>query len=264
MTRFAGELRQWRDRRGVSQLDLAVRAGTTQRHLSFIERGRSAPGRTMVVRLAESLELTLRESNSLLLAAGYAPLFPESDLSTETLRPVREALDTILAGHDPYPAVVVRADGEIVAANASMELLFEDVDAALLEHPMNAFRIALHPDGMAPRISNFAEWAQHVLNAMRTTARRSPGAGLDQLLNELERYVPAHVPGPDHLGFAVPLSLASADGEVTLMTTLMSFATATDVTLADLNLEAFLPVDAKTAQILRDRAERRRHRDRLP
>ena len=212
----------------------------------------------MVVRLAESLELTLRERNALLLAAGYAPLFPESDLAGPTLRPALDALRAILVGHEPYPAVVVRSNGEIVATNAAMEILFDGVDDALRRPPANAFRIALHPNGMGPRIRNLPEWAQHVLAAVRTTARRSPGSGLDQLLAELTGYVPAAAPGPDHLGFAVPLRLATAHGEIALMTTLTSFATATDVTLADLHLEAFLPVDDETTRILRLRAELRR------
>ena len=164
---FGSELRSWRTRRGVSQLDLAIRAGTTQRHLSFMEQGRSAPGRTMVVRLAESLELSLGDRNGLLLTAGFAPVFPESDLDGPELRPVRAALETILHGHDPYPAVVVRHGGEIVGMNAAVEVLFEGVEADLLVAPINAYRVALHPRGMAPRIRNFAEF--------RSTSLRSQG-----------------------------------------------------------------------------------------
>jgi transcriptional regulator with XRE-family HTH domain len=255
--RFPVELREWRVRRGLSQLDLAIRTGTTQRHLSYIEQGRSAPGRTMVVRLAESLDLSLRDRNGLLVTAGFAPLFPESDLQGPELRPVREALTTILEGHEPYPAVVVRSGGELIATNSAVEVLFEGVAAELLETPRNAYRIALHPLGMAPRIRNFPEWANHVLNALRSASRRSPSDRLDQLLNELESYVPVHAPGRDHLGFAVPLRLAAADGDLTLITTITSFATATDVTLAGLQLEAFLPADAETTRILRARAETR-------
>jgi transcriptional regulator with XRE-family HTH domain len=149
---FGSELRSWRGRRGVSQLDLAIRAGTTQRHLSFIEQGRSSPGRTMVVRLAESLELSLTDRNALLLAAGYAPVYPESDLTSDALRPVLDALGTVLAGHEPYPAVVVRPDGEVVAMNRAVDVLFEGVEPSLLIAPINAYRVALHPNGMAPRI----------------------------------------------------------------------------------------------------------------
>lgn len=249
---FGSELRAWRTRRGVSQLDLAIRAGTTQRHLSFVEQGRSAPGRTMVVRLAESLELGLGDRNALLLAAGYAPLFPESPIDGPTLQPVREALDRILIGHEPYPAVVVRHGGEIVAMNGAVEVLFDGVDPALRSGPINAYRVALHPEGMAPRVTNLGEWGQHVLTSLRAALRRGPNDELAALVDELAAYLPPWTPGPDHIGFAVPLRLATPDGELTLITTLMSFATATDVTLAGMRLEAFLPADSVSARILHE------------
>jgi transcriptional regulator with XRE-family HTH domain len=255
--RFPAELRTWRLRRGQSQLDLSNVAGTTQRHLSYLEQGRSAPSRTMVARLAEALGLSLRDRNGLLLAAGYAPLFPESALDSDALRPAMEALGRILAGHEPYPAVVARPDGEIVAANRAIDVLTEGADPELLRTPMNGFRLALHPQGMAPRIRNFPEWARHVLDALQAAQRRSPDDDRARLLDELRAYVPAAAPGPDHLGFAVPLRLACPEGELTLITTLTSFATALDVTLADLRLEAFLPADAGTARILVARAAAR-------
>lgn len=253
-TRFASELRRWRSSRRWSQLELALRAGTTQRHLSFMEQGRSAPGRTMVVRLAETLGLSLRERNALLLAAGYAPLFPESGLDDDALRPVREALDGVLAGHMPYPAVVVRPYGEVVAANEALDVLVEGVADWLLEPPVNVLRLALHPSGMAPRVGNLAEWGRHIIDSLRAQAVRSPDPRLDEFVAELESYVPATAPGPDHLGFAVPLQLRCAEGELRLITTLTSFATAVDVTLAELHLEAFLPADSDSARILRERA----------
>jgi len=255
-SRFASELRRWRGSRRWSQLELALRAGTTQRHLSFMEQGRSTPGRTMVVRLAESLELSLRERNALLLAAGYAPLFSESRLDDAVLRPVREALDGILEGHLPYPAVIVRPYGELVAANAALEVLTAGAAPELLEPSINVLRLALHPEGMARRVENLAEWARHVLESLRAQAMRSPDPRLDAFLAELEGYVPPMAPGPDHLGFAVPLRLRCAEGELRLITTLTSFATAVDITLAELHLEAFLPADDATARILRDRAMR--------
>ncbi|MFE2702757.1 helix-turn-helix domain-containing protein [Streptomyces mirabilis] len=145
---FARELLRWRTARRVSQLELASRAGTTQRYVSFIERGRSVPGREIVIRLAESLGLTLRERNSLLLAAGYAPAFAESPLDAVALKPVREALDSILEGHLPYPAVVAGPRGELVAANEAFDILTEGADPALLAPPVNVLRLALHPRGM--------------------------------------------------------------------------------------------------------------------
>src|ERR687892_2437627 len=190
MSRFPTELRRWRTVRGLSQLELAIRADTTQRHVSFVEQGRSRPGRNVVVRLAESLDLTLRERNELLLAAGFAPAFPESPLDDAALRPVREALDTILDGHLPYPAMVVRPHGVLVAANRAFDLFYEDVDPALLAPPVNMFRLALHPDGMARRVRNLPEWGRHITGNLRAKLVRSPDQSLEALLAGLEGYLP--------------------------------------------------------------------------
>jgi len=258
---FAQELRRWRGSRRWSQLDLALAAGTTQRHVSYMEQGRSRPGRSMVIRLAESLTLSLRERNALLLTAGFAPVFGESTLDDAALRPVREALDRILEGHLPYPAVVVRPYGELVAANAAIDVLTDGAAAALLEPPVNVLRLALHPDGVARRVVNLAEWGRHIIENLRARALRSPDRRLDVFVAELEDYVPSTPPGPDHLGFAVPLRLRSDDfggGELRLITTLSSFSTAVDVTLAELELEAFLPADETTAEHLRRADHRRR------
>jgi transcriptional regulator with XRE-family HTH domain len=255
VNRFPRELRQWRTARRVSQLELAVQAGTTQRHVSFIEQGRSRPGRGIVVRLAEALDLSLRERNELLLAAGYAPAFPESALDDEALRPVRRALDTILDGHMPYPAMVVRPHGVLVTANRAFDLFHEGVDPSLLAPPVNVFRLALHPAGVASRVGNLPEWGRHVTENLRARLVRSPDPSLEALLTELEGYLPPLPAEPDILGFAVPLELASADGHLRLITTLTSFATAANVTLAELHLEAFLPADEATADVLRKRAE---------
>ncbi|MBI5087738.1 MAG: helix-turn-helix transcriptional regulator [Actinobacteria bacterium] len=253
MTGFTTELRRWRTARRLSQLDLAVRAGTTQRHVSFIEQGRSRPGRSMVVRLAESMELTLRERNELLLAAGFAPAFPESALDDQALRHVRRALDTILDGHMPYPAIVVRPYGILVAANRAFDVFNEGVDPALLAPPANMFRHALHPDGLAPRVRNLPEWGRHITAHLRSVLARSPDPALEELLVELEGYLPPLPEESDVLGFAVPLELDSIDGRLRLITTITSFTTAADVTLAELQLEAFLPADEDTAEVLRRR-----------
>ncbi|MGD1217704.1 MULTISPECIES: helix-turn-helix domain-containing protein [Streptomyces] len=254
---FARELLRWRTARRVSQLELASRAGTTQRYVSFMERGRSLPGREIVIRLAESLELTLRERNALLLAAGYAPAFTESSLDAVALKPVREALDGILEGHLPYPAVVAGPRGELVAANAAFDVLTEGAAPGLLAPPVNVLRLALHPRGMGPRVVNLDVWGRHIVESLRARALRSPDPLLDALAGELAGYVPASEPATDYVGFAVPLRLRCAEGELRLLTTLTSFATAVDVTLAELHLEAFLPADRETASILRDRAAAR-------
>jgi transcriptional regulator with XRE-family HTH domain len=255
---IGAELRRWRRIRRVSQLELATLADTTQRHVSFIESGRSHPGRPVVLRLAESLGLSLRERNDLLTAAGYAPVFAESKLDDSALRPVRTALEQILRGHQPYPALVIACYGRVVAVNDAVEVFTEGASPELLEPPFNMLRLMLHPRGMGRRVRNLAEWGRHVIENLRARARRSPDPRLDEFIAELAGYVPHAAVGQDHLGFSVPMRLASTDGELSLITTLTSFATATDVALAELHLEAFLPADQATADRLRIRAQRRR------
>jgi len=256
---LAGALREWRTRRRVSQLELALRAGTTQRHVSFIESGRSVPGRAMVVRLAESLEVPLRERNALLLTAGYAPAYPETRFDDPRLGPVRTALERILDGHLPYPAVIVDRHGDLVAANDGFGALTGCVAPELLAPPVSVPRVLLHPRGMAPWIVNLGEWAWHVLDRLHQEVVRNPSDRLKDLVTELEELVPdrPRQPGPDYLGFAVPLRLRSGDGELRLLTTLTHFGTAVDVTIAELRLEAFLPADEATAAILASLAGRR-------
>lgn len=255
---FAGQLRQWRTRRRVSQLELALRAGTTQRHVSFLERGRSAPGRAMVVRLAESLEIPLRERNALLLSAGYAPAYAQTALDDPELAPVIGALQRVMAAHMPYPAVVIDRHSDLVAANDAFFRLVADVDPSLLQPPVNVARVVLHPRGLASRIANLDEWAWHVLDNLGRQARRDPDDQLESLIAELEGYVPERPrsSGPDHLGFSVPLRLRSDLGELRLLTTLTYFGTAVDVTVAELKMEAFLPADAATAAALNELAGR--------
>jgi transcriptional regulator with XRE-family HTH domain len=254
---FGERLRFWRELRRVSQLELALRAGTTQRHLSFIERGRSAPGRGMVIRLAESLDLSLRERNSLLLSAGYAPVYTESRLDDDALRAVRAALEAILAGYEPYPAMVINRAGELILANRGCGVFFDGLPAHLMAVPVNTRRVALHPDGLAPRIANFGIWAPHVTEGLRRELLRNPDPRLESLLQELEDYVPDTPLATDHLGFAVPLELSSPHGPMRFITTITTFATATDVFLAELRIEAFLPADDATADSLRKRADAR-------
>lgn len=238
--------------RRISQLELAVRAGTTQRHVSFMESGRSSPGRAMVVRLAESLELPLRDRNELLLTAGFAPAYPRTALDDPRLEPVLSSLEHVLAGHMPFPAIVVNRHGEIVAHNQAFPLLTEGVSAELLEPPMNAYRIALHPKGMRPRVRNFAAWARHVTGNLHRESVRNPDPKLAELVTELNGYLPELDLTDEHLGFAVPLELSSERGDLRLVTTITTFATAVDVTIAELKLEAFLPADPHTAELLRE------------
>lgn len=206
----------------------------------------------MVVRLAEALEVPLRERNVLLLAAGYAPSYHETRFDDPKLDPVRTALARILDGHLPYPAVIIDRHGDLIAANDAFGVLTDGVAAQLREPPVNVPRLLLHPHGVAPRIANLDQWAWHVIDALRQEAMRNPNDRLHGLVTELEALVPArprHL-GPDHLGFAVPLRLSSSDGELQLLTTLTHFGTAVDVTVAELRLEAFLPADQASASIL--------------
>jgi transcriptional regulator with XRE-family HTH domain len=257
---LAGALREWRARRRVSQLELALRAGTTQRHVSFIESGRSIPGRAMVVRLAESLDVPVRERNAMLLAAGYAPAYQETPLNDPRLEPVRTALKRVLDGHMPYPAVIVDRYGNLVLANDGFRALADGVAPELLVPPVSVPRVLLHPRGMAPLIINLDEWAWHVIDRLREETVRNPSDRLQALVTELAELAPdrPRQPGPDFLGFAVPLRLRSSDGELRLLTTLTHFGTAVDVTIAELRMEAFLPADEATAAILAKRVERRR------
>jgi transcriptional regulator with XRE-family HTH domain len=249
---FGMALRTWRNRRRASQIDLALDAGTTQRHLSFLEQGRSTPGRHIVLRLADALALTLRERNALLAAAGFAPSAPETALDTPLLAPVREAITAVLEGHLPYPAMVMDGFGELVMANEAFDLLLEGVAPSLLQPPINVLRVALHPEGMAPRTVNLDDWRRHILHALR---QRGPHPRIDALIEELESYgLPA--PGSDpveSLGFAIPLHLRTSDGEIRLVATISTFINALDVTVSELRLEAFLPADRETAAILNGR-----------
>lgn len=250
---FPQALRERRTSRRLSQLDLAIRAGTTQRHLSFLENARSEPGRDMVIRLAESLDLPLRERNALLLAAGFAPAYSQTPLADPALAPVRTALDHVLSAHMPYPAIVVDRRGDLIAANAGFGLLTEGAAEELIEPPVNAYRLALHPRGLAPRVANFAQWGRHVVEALHAEVLRNPDDGLSALVAELRGYLPDYPPEAGQLGFAVPLRLRSTDGgELELMTTITTFATAVDVTIAELRLEAFLPANQVTADYLRE------------
>jgi hypothetical protein len=183
-------------------------------------------------------------------------VFAESRLDDPELAPVREAIDRVLEGHLPYPAIVVRPYGEVVAANAAFGVLTEGAADHLLVPPVNVVRLALHPGGLARRVENLPEWGRHIIENLRAQALRSPDDRLDAFIAEVQDYVPPMPYGPGHIGFAVPLRLRCEEGELRLITTLTSFATAVDVTLAELRLEAFLPADEASARILRLRAGR--------
>ncbi|GCB49371.1 helix-turn-helix domain-containing protein [Streptomyces sp. NL15-2K] len=247
---FGETLRGYRQRRRLSQLDLALRANTTQRHLSFVESGRSTPGRDLVVRLATSLDLPLREQNGLLLAAGFAPLVSDSGPDGPELSAVRQALQEVLDGHRPYPAFVMNRHGDVLAVNDAMGVMTEGAAPELCQGRWNAYRMGLHPQGMAPRVRNLAHWSRHILGNLRAELTRNPDDRLAALVTELEGYAPPAADVP-HLGFAVPLELASRQGDLRLLAMIATFTTAHDAAVTDLKLETFLPADPNTATRLR-------------
>jgi transcriptional regulator with XRE-family HTH domain len=249
-------LRDWRRRRRLSQLDVSLDAAVSARHLSFVETGRSRPSRELVLHLADHLDVPLRERNALLLAAGYAPIYAETPLDAEEMAPVRAALDKILAGHAPFPAVIVDRRWDLVSANQpALGILADGVSPELLAPPVNALRVNLHPDGLASRIVNFAEYSAHLVGRVRRELALAPDPGLAELLEELRGYPGVTEPDttvadPAQMLF-VPLRLRAAGTELALFSTLATFGTALDVTLAELAIESFFPADADTEAALR-------------
>jgi transcriptional regulator with XRE-family HTH domain len=243
-------LRSWRQRRRVSQFELSLDSAVSARHLSFIETGKARPSREMVLHLAERLDVPLRDRNGLLLAAGYAPTYAERSLDDPDMSAARDALRLFLAAHEPYPAVAVDGSWNLVAANDSLGVVLDGVAPWLLAPPANALRIALHPEGMAPRILNLAEWSGHLLHRLERRAAITGSAELEQLYAELVTLPGVHPEPPSRdLGaeIALPLRLRRNGEELSFLTTQTTFGTAVDITLAELSLEAFYPADDVTA-----------------
>nr|WP_208975376.1 helix-turn-helix transcriptional regulator [Pannonibacter phragmitetus] len=247
-------LRVWRQRRRLSQLELALDAGISQRHLSFIESGRSVPGKDVILRLVEQLKVPLRDQNPLLMAAGYAPMFAGRALEDPGMAAAREAVGTILKAFEPHPALAVDRHWNMVDANGALAVLLAGVDPKLLEPPVNALRVSLHPQGLAPRIVNFGEWRRHVLARLAAQIEASADVSLQALEAELRRYPAATsremagVSGCSGAeGIAVPLRLQTEEGLLSFISTTTIFGTALDVTLSELAIEAFLPADPETA-----------------
>lgn len=246
-------LREWRARRRLSQLDLALEAGVSTRHLSFVETGRARPSAELVLALAERLEVPLRERNRLLLAAGFAPRYGARALDDPELAPVREALGQVLTGHEPYPALAVDHHWNLVASNAALGVLIDGVDEQLLTPPVNTLRLALHPDGIAPRVLNLAHWRAHLLHRLERVIDARADPYLEELQAELLSYpAPIEIPGPAPAGDIMgPLVLDSAEhGELTLYSTITTFGTAYDITVAELAVEALFPANERTAAAL--------------
>ncbi len=252
-------IRDWRKHRRLSQLELACEAEISQRHLSFLESGRALPSREMVLHLAERLELPLRERNAMLIAAGFAPMFSERRFDDPALGVARAAVDLVLKVHEPFPALAVDRQWNLVSANAALAPLMTGIAPHLLKPPLNVLRATLHPEGLAQRIVNWHQWRGHVLERLRRQYTFTADASIDALLQELAGY-----PAPSHAvrgkgqtagqseggAIVVPLRLRSQGGVLSLLSTTTVFGTAVDITLAELTLETFFPADAETAEIL--------------
>ncbi|MFE2674599.1 helix-turn-helix domain-containing protein [Streptomyces hygroscopicus] len=249
-------LREWRDRRRISQLELALRADSSARHISFIETGRSRPSQEMVLRLADHLDVPVRERNALLIAAGYAPVYPERSVDDPSMSALRESLERLLTGYEPFPALVVDGTYEVLAANRGIAALLEGVAEHLLEPPLNAMRLTLHPEGLAPRIRNLREWRGHLLDQMDRQLALMRSSPLRALYDEVAAYpLPATggretaVAG-DTPPFALPMMIEHGGRTLSFISTIATFNTPMDVTVSELAIETFLPADPETAAAL--------------
>ena len=243
-------LREWRQRRQLSQLDLAIQTEISARHLSFVETGRSRPTSEMILRLTEQLDVPLRDRNTLLLAGGYAPAYPEHRLEEPELAAVRRALRHVLAGHEPYPAVVVNRWWELVDGNTAVAMLTDGAAPELLAPPANVLRLSLHPDGMAPRIVNLAEWRAHLLTRLRRQAAATGDARLAELLEELRRYPGGEHGAPTYTDVVVPLRYRHGGREMSFFSMTAVVGTPMDVTIEELVIESFYPADEATVEVL--------------
>ena len=259
---FGDHLRTWRQQRHLSQLELADEADISTRHVSFMETGRTNPSRDMVLRLCERLAIPLRERNALLVAAGYAPMYRERALDDPALTAARQAVELVLKGHEPCPAIALDRCWNVVAANrAAQALLAAHVGPELLTPPINVFRLSLHPNGLASRIANLAQWRHHLFERLRQQIHATGDPALLALQAELLEY-----PAPDEstplvmagemLGVVMPFCFNSVHGMLSLISTTTIFGTPVDVTLQELAVESFFPADAFTAQVLREMAQK--------
>jgi len=252
-------LRGWREQRRVSQLELALRAGSSARHISFIETGRARPSEEMVLRLAEHLDVPVRDRNALLLAAGYAPRYPETPLDDPALDALREGIERLIQGYEPYPALIVDATYDLVAANRGITMLLDGVPPRLLTPPLNTMRLTLHPEGLAPRIRNLREWRGHLLAQMERDIALRRSQPLRELYEEVAAYpeppaafsaTPDEAPGEPVPHFALPLRIEHDGRVLSFISSISTFNTPMDVTVAELAIETLLPADPATAKYL--------------
>jgi transcriptional regulator with XRE-family HTH domain len=253
---FGAQLRAWRHRRRLSQLDLALEAEVSARHLSFVETGRSRPSRDMVLKLADTLALPLRERNTLLRAAGFAPAFEARALDDPLLQSALQTVQNLVDAHAPFPALAVDRHWNLVLQNRIVPLLLGSVAPALLEPPVNVLRLSLHPEGLSPNILNLAEWKAHLIDRVKRQVAASGDPVLELLLDELKAYpAPASTaPGRSDL-LVVPFILAGPNGPLSFISTTTMFGTPVEVTLSEIAVESFFPADPATAETLRQLAK---------
>jgi len=247
-------LREWRQRRRLTQLDLALDADISPRHLSFVETGRAQPSREMLLHLSEELEIPLRERNTLLVAGGFAPMFKERKLDDAALARAREAIDLVLEAQKPFPAFALDRHWNVAASNSALQELYEGVAEELMKPPVNALRLSLHPRGVAPRIENLAEWRAHLLARLRKQIELTADPVLKDLMQELSGYFRPESRAPEaglEHAVLVPLRIRTSLGVLSFMSTTTVFGTPVDVTLAELAIEMFFPADRATAEAVR-------------
>lgn len=249
-------LRAWREQRRVSQLELALRAGSSARHISFVETGRSRPSEEMLLRLAEHLDVPVRDRNALLLAAGYAPRYPQTPLDDPSMAALREGVERLIQGYEPYPALVLDATYHVVAANRGIAMLLDGVPESLLVPPLNAMRLVLHPEGLAPRIRNLRAWRGHLLEQMERQIALRRSEPLRALYEEVAAYplppgTTDEEPGEElGVSFALPMRIEHAGRVLSFISSISTFNTPMDVTVAELAIETFLPADPATVKYL--------------
>ena len=245
-------IKHWRERRRMSQLYLASEAEISSRHLSFIETGRAAPSRAMVLRLAEYLDVPLRERNQLLTAAGFAPVFQERSLDDQSMQPARAAVEQVLTGQEPYPALAIDRYWNLVSANGAVAALIADADPSLLEPPVNVLRLSLHPQGLASKIVNLGQWRAHLLERLERQIALTADPQLGALRDELKRY-PGEFDRDDarESSIVIPFALNTAGERLSFISTTMIFGTPVDITLSELAIELFFPADEATVAAFR-------------
>ncbi|MFF8810779.1 helix-turn-helix domain-containing protein [Streptomyces pactum] len=252
-------LREWRERRRISQLELALRADSSARHISFVETGRSRPSEELLLRLADHLDVPVRERNALLISAGYAPRYAETSLDAPTMSTLRAGMDQLLRAYEPFPALVTDGRYDILAANAGIMALVDGVAPHLLQPPLNGMRITLHPEGLAPRIRNLREWRRHLLDQMERQLALMRSAPLRALYDEVAGYPLPETGGDEvaaeseHCPFALPMVIEHDGRVLSFISTIATFNTPMDVTVSELAIETFLPADAATAAYLHRR-----------